>query len=179
MAPHTKLAADAHIGDGTVVGEGSMIAGGAVIGANVKIGKSVTLAGVASMGPGTEIGEGSSLGMAGSSLASGDASSDEDAAPQGDDSVATVGEEEAQEEEAQFYRPDPGSPFARKGNADMDMKLDGHNHWPVYLPLVSLSLVSLSHENRITNETVSQTVSFVTACNIMLCEYVSLAHTES
>jgi len=134
LAPHTKLAADAHIGDGTVVGEGSMIAGGAVIGANVKIGKSVTLAGVASMGPGTEIGEGSSLGMAGSSLASGDASSDEDAAPQGDDSVATVGEEEAQEEEAQFYRPDPGSPFARKGNADMDMKLDGHNHWPVYLP---------------------------------------------
>ena len=41
---------------------------------------------------------------------------------------------EAEEEE--YYRPDPGSPYSRKGNAEINMALDGHNHWPVFLGLV-------------------------------------------
>lgn len=128
LAPHVKLAAGADIGDESKVGDGAMIGTGAIIGRDVTIGKSVTLAGVTKMGAGTKIGAGSSLGEAGPSLAMGDGDASEEASDAAEETAHAEGDEEG------YYRPDPGSPYAREGNADMNMRLDGHNHWPVYLP---------------------------------------------
>ena len=159
LSRHTELASDANLGDKTVVGDGSSIGTGAVIGAKVQIGKRVTLEGVARMGPGTEIGQGSSFDVGTSTLhttaeppatAGGaktaealeaGAGADEggkeeaDGATSAEDgSEKAEGEEGEEGDETEYYRPDPGSPFAREGSPLMTMRLDGHNHWPVYLP---------------------------------------------
>ena len=127
IAPQVKLGEDVHIGDSSVVGDRSIIAEGAVIGANVKIGKLVTLAGVASIGAGTEIGEGSSFSAPSLALQAPDVQVQAESNSTDSNNTNTSEPEE-------YYRPDPGSPFARKGSADIEFLLDGHNHWPVFLP---------------------------------------------
>jgi len=127
IAQMAKLAANVKLGDGSVVGDKSVIGRGAVIGAKVKIGKAVSLTGVASMGAGTEIGAGSSLGGAGSALADSSGAAESPEADEGEEGAGDT------EPEGEFYRPDPGSPYAREGNPEMEMRLDGHNHWPIYI----------------------------------------------
>ena len=129
LAPGTKLAAGANIGDNSKVGDGSVIGVGAVIGRDVTIGKAVTLQSVKRMGGGTVIGAGSSIGESGPALAMLDVNE-----TQGNSTEASGAEGEAgAEEDEEYYRPDPGSPYSRKGNAEINMELDGHNHWPVFL----------------------------------------------
>jgi hypothetical protein len=139
LAPGTKLAAGADIGDNSKVGDGSVIGGGAVIGSDVTIGKSVTLQSVKRMGGGTVIGAGSSIGEPGPALAMLDGNetqgnATEASGVEGEAGAGVEGVAGAEEEE--YYRPDPGSPYSRKGNAEMNMELDGHNHWPVFLGCV-------------------------------------------
>ena len=131
LAPGTKLSAGADIGDNSKVGDGSVIGSGAVIGSDVTIGKSVTLQSVKRMGGGTVIGAGSSIGEPGPALAMLDGNE-----TQGNATETSGVEGEAGAEEEEYYRPDPGSPYSRKGNAEINMELDGHNHWPVFLGCV-------------------------------------------
>lgn len=72
------------------------------------------------LGQGSSIGRGSKFGVEGRSFGAG---------------VPSAGHHHrhdrlALSNETEYYRPDPGSPFAREGDSRVNTTHDGHNHWP-------------------------------------------------